>query len=262
MSEVRTYSSRQAASRALAKFVATTSETATSLRGRYTLALAGGNSPREAYKLMGDEFGEAIDWQRIHVFWGDERMVPYEHPDNNSKMARETMLNFVPLSVNNVHRVSTYLEPEAAAAQYQQELRHVFGTKTLPRFDTIILGMGADGHTASLFPGTSALEEQERWVVTNYVEALNSWRITMTLPVLNAAANIVFFVLGADKAEALAHIIQRTELGQLLPAGRVMPEKGKVTWIVDENAAQLLQTEMPKMIDRGESEESSVDETP
>lgn len=239
MAEVRICPNRLVAARTLATLVAQNAEAACALRDRFTLVLSGGNSPREAYKLIGDEFANDVDWIHTHVFWGDERCVPYEHPDNNAKMARETFLDYVPIPLNNIHRVQSFLPPEEAATQYERELHHYFDPRGgTPRFDLIILGMGADGHTASLFPGTKALNESERWVVANYVEKLDSWRITLTMPILNAAAHVVFYVLGEDKSEA----VSRVAGGDMsLPATQVNPPKGKLTWILDNGAASLIE---------------------
>lgn len=240
MADVRIYPNRLAASRAMAQLIAQIADSTIALRDRFTLVLSGGNTPREAYKMLGDEFGREIEWSQTHVFWGDERCVPFEHPDNNAKMARETLLNYVPISIDHMHRVQSFHDPETAAALYQMELQHFFmGRGGVPRFDLILLGIGGDGHTASLFPDTPALDETERWFVPNYIPKLDATRMTMTFPVLNAAANIVFLVLGEDKADALAHILANQD-DPPLPAARIAPPHGKVMWIVDDAAASKL----------------------
>ncbi|NUQ04323.1 MAG: 6-phosphogluconolactonase [Anaerolineae bacterium] len=236
---VRVFPNRLSAARGLAALVARNAEACISLRERFSLVLSGGKTPREAYKLLGDEMASEIDWTYTHVFWSDERCVPYEHLDNNAKMARETLLDYVPIPMDHIHRVQSFLEPAEAAEHYQKEVLRYFESRgSVPRFDLILLGIGADGHTASLFPGTQALQEVDRLIVPNYVSSLDSWRITMTLPLLNAADHVVFYVLGEDKAETLARILSSEEAD--LPAARINPPRGKLTWIVDEEAASLL----------------------
>ncbi|MBK8025868.1 MAG: 6-phosphogluconolactonase [Chloroflexi bacterium] len=237
---LRVFPNRLTAARGLASLVARTGESCISLRERFSLVLCGGSSPREAYKMLGDEFADDIDWNFTHVFWGDERCVPYEHPDNNAKMARETLLDYVPIPMSHIHRVQSFLQPGEAAEQYEHEVRRYFESRSSRySFDVVLLGLGADGHTASLFPDTHALNETSRAVVANYVPKLDSWRITMTLPLLNSAAHVFFYVLGADKAEALAEVFAQTE-SPTLPAAMVNPVHGQLTWIVDEEAASLL----------------------
>ncbi len=207
-------------------------------RGRFTVALSGGSTPHATYSLLAStEFAPRVDWARVQVFWGDERCVPPDHPESDYRMARETLLDHVPLPAGNVHRIRAELDPRRAAALYQEELEAVLGTGG--RFDLILLGMGADGHTASLFPGTLALEEKTRWVVENYVESLDSWRVTLTRPMLNAARQVTFLVSGAAKAETLA----RVRAGERLPAALVHPSPGRLTWMVDSAAAGQLERE-------------------
>ena len=208
---------------------------AVATRGQFTVALAGGSTPRAAYALLAsDERAARVDWLRVHVFWGDERCVPPDHPDSNYRMAREALLDHVPVPTDNVHRIQGELNPDQAASIYQDELQAVLGTGE--RFDLILLGMGVDGHTASLFPGTTALEERERAVVAVYVEKMQSWRVTLTLPTINAARHVLFLVSGDAKAEALAQI----NAGDRLPASLVQPSYGELTWLVDQNAASNL----------------------
>ena len=204
-------------------------------RGQFTVALAGGSTPRAAYALLArDEFAARVDWLRVHVFWGDERCVPPDHPDSNYRMARETLLDHVPIPTDNIHRIQGELNPDQAASIYQDELQAVLGTGE--RFDLILLGMGVDGHTASLFPGTTALEERERAVVAVYVEKMQRWRVTLTLPIINAARHVLFLVSGDAKAGVLAQI----NAGVRLPASLVQPSHGELTWLVDQNAASNL----------------------
>jgi 6-phosphogluconolactonase len=174
----------------------------------------------------------------VHLFWGDERHVPPNHPDSNFRMAEEALIRHVPIPPDNVHPVPTAL-PDAleAAARYEEELRYFFQVPDggLPRFDLILLGMGPDGHVASLFPGTEALEAPDRLVVANRVEKLQSWRITLTLPVLNHAASLLGMVAGREKSETLRRVILGPHTPPLLPAERLQPRD--LTWLADQEAA-------------------------
>jgi 6-phosphogluconolactonase len=229
MTERRVYPDKAAVALAAADYLLACYATAIAEHGRFALALAGGSTPRTLYELLVER---PIDWTRVHIFWGDERTVPPDHPDSNYHMARSTLLNHVPLPSGNVYRIRTELEPQAAAAAYERDLRRFFGDA--PRFDLILLGMGADGHTASLFPGTAALAETERWVVANHVPQLGTWRITFTLSVINAAAHVAFLVTGADKRERLQQVLAGPP-GQF-PAQLVQPADGEVIWFLDQAA--------------------------
>ena len=181
----------------------------------------------------------------IHFFWGDERHVPPEHPDSNFGAARAALLDHVPVPPENVHRVPAELpDADAAARIYEDELRRWLAPPPgqPPRFDLVLLGLGADGHTASLFPGSAALDETERWVVAPWIEKLAARRITLTLPVLNAAARVLFLVSGRDKAAALRAVLAGPRRPRELPAQAVAPHDGEVTWIVDREAASELKT--------------------
>ncbi len=201
-------------------------------RQRFAVALAGGSTPRPAYGLLAEEpLSGRIDWPRVEVFWGDERCVPPSHPDSNYRMTRRALLDRVPIPGGNVHRVRGELPPEEAAAHYRLELQMVMGGGG--RFDLILLGMGTDGHTASLFPETAVLNDEECSFVAVYVERMGSWRLTLTLPTINAARHVVFLVSGESKAEALARVWS----GERLPAALVQPAEGELMWLVDRDAA-------------------------
>ena len=208
-------------------------------RGRFTVALAGGSTPRTVYELLVSEYGDAadLDWSRVHAFFGDERTVPPDHEDSNYRMARETMLDHVP--IGSVHRMRGELPPEVAASAYEEELRG-FLEEEPPRFDLIMLGIGPDGHTASLFPETVALGITDRLVVANEVPKLETVRITLTTPVINAARAVTFLVAGEDKAEALREILEGDSDPRIYPAKFVQPD-GDLTWMVDSAAASLLE---------------------
>jgi 6-phosphogluconolactonase len=206
--------------------------------GRFAVALAGGSTPRALYALLADPaapYRDALPWAHTHVFFGDERAVPPDHPESNYGMARDALLARVPVPPGNVHRIRGEEEPEVAARGYEDELRSFFGPAT--RFDLVLLGMGADGHTASLFPGSPALEEPSRLVAAPLVPALGVRRITLTLRALDAAARAVFLVSGASKAPALARILSGEPGAAALPAARVRPGHGSVLWLVERGAA-------------------------
>jgi 6-phosphogluconolactonase len=204
-------------------------------RRRFLVALAGGSTPRPVYRTLADEpFASRVDWTRVHVFWGDERCVPPDHPDSNYRMARESLLDHVPIPDPNVYRIKGEVVPDWAASSYEMELERVFGPDG--RLDLILLGLGEDGHTASLFPDTTVLEEEEYAVDALYLGKLGAWRVTLTLPVINAARHVLFLVTGEEKADVLA----RVRAGEQLPAALVQPEAGEVTWLVDSDAASLL----------------------
>lgn len=208
--------------------------------GRFSVALSGGNTPRGLYELLARENSTSLPWDRIHIFFGDERHVPPDGPDSNYRMVRETLLAKVPIPESNVYRVRAELAAQAAADDYEKQVREFFRLQPgeWPRFDLILLGMGDDGHTASLFPGTPAVQETTRLVVANRVEKLNSERITLTLPVLNHAANVIFLVSGAGKAQIMKEVFA-PENSHRFPAGSVHPDRGRLLWIADHEAASL-----------------------
>lgn len=223
-------------------------------RGRFAVALSGGSTPRDLYQLLATiEFSWRVDWHRTHLFWGDERAVPPDHPDSNFRMANEALISRLPIPSGNVHRIRAELSPEDAALEYEQTLRGFFppspekreraGLRKLPCFDLILLGIGEDAHTASLFPHTTALRETDRWVAANYVEKLKADRITLTPPVLNAAANIIFLVAGTDKASALDAILRGERRPDEYPAQLVQPTNGRLVWLLDKAASAKLETE-------------------
>lgn len=206
-------------------------------RGRFAVALAGGSTPESTYKTLARDYADAVDWPRVHVFFGDERPVPPDHEDSNYRMAWEALLDHVP--VGSVHPMPGELPPEEAASSYERELRHFFGGE-FPVFDLVMLGIGGDGHTASLFPETSALEVTDRLVVANPVLKLGTTRLTLTVPVLNAARDVFFLAAGEGKAEALKEILEYDADPRAYPAKLVVGRKNEPTWMVDKAAASLL----------------------
>ena len=219
--------------------------------GTFSVALSGGSTPRPVYsRLASEAFAKRVDWANVHVFWGDERCVPPDDPQSNYRMARDALLDAVPLPRENIHRIRGEDKPESAAAAYERELRTFFGTgpdgKTpATGFDLIFLGMGDDGHTASLFPGSPAVRETVRWVSAQYVEAASMWRITLTPVIINAARNITFLVSGGDKAQRLRDVLEGPEQPEVLPAQAIKPVQGRLLWLVDEAAASAA-TPQPK----------------
>ena len=213
--------------------------------GPFTIALSGGTTPRRLHQRLSRESSAAsrVPWTNIHFFWGDERHVPPEHPQSNFGMARETLFASAPVPVQNIHRVPAE-EPDAAVAaeRYERELISFFKLKNgqLPRLDCVLLGIGSDGHTASLFPATNALSEKKRLVVANWVEKFQQHRITMTAPVLNHAAQVIFLISGRQKAQVLKEILEGDYRPDLLPAQLIRPVEGKLLWLVDQAAAGCL----------------------
>ena len=238
-----------AVQRAAAEEFAARIEAAAGARGVALLALSGGSTPRGLHALLADEaapFRARVPWTRLHVFWGDERPVPPDHPDSNYRMAHDTLLGRVPIPPAHVHRIAGEdPDPARAAERYAQELREVFAAhgrleEGWPRFDLVILGMGADGHTASLFPGTDAIHETIRLVVAPWVEKLHGHRITLTPPVLNRADRVLFLVTGGDKAESLAAVLEGPSRPDVYPSQIVHPVAGPPVWLVDRAAASRL----------------------
>jgi 6-phosphogluconolactonase len=235
---------------AAAELVVAHAREAISLRDRFDWVLAGGQTPRALYaRLASSTLRGRVDWQRVHFYWGDERCVPPEHPNSNYRMVKEALLDVIQAPPENVHRMLGEEEPAPAAARYEELLSTVRANPAqTPRFDLVLLGMGSDGHTASLFPGTAALRETTRWVVPSYVEKLAAWRLTLTTRVINAAAQVLFLVQGADKAVRLAEILgsgpHDCEEGveqETLPVQHVHPDDGDVRWLLDADAAALLE---------------------
>jgi 6-phosphogluconolactonase len=226
-----------------AAFIAGIAVESIAARGRFTIALAGGNTPRPVYaRLAAADHAGRIAWAKVHVFFSDERCVAPDDPASNCRMARKALLDHVPLPFANVHRMHGEADPAFAALAYEQELRVFLDPSSPPVFDLICLGMGADGHTASLFPGTAALHERERSVVAQYVTALESWRLTFTVTLINVARRIAFLVEGADKSETLRRVLEGPNQPDVLPAQLVRPVSGQVHWLVDAAAATRIQS--------------------
>jgi 6-phosphogluconolactonase len=242
--EIRTLTTPQELFDAAAEEVVRATNEAVTHRGRFTIALSGGSTPKSLYNLLATNARATLPWDRMFFFWSDERHVPPTDPDSNFRMADEAMLAKIPVAASNVFRVPAENPDAAAAAQaYEQTMQKFFELKPgeFPRFDLILLGLGPDGHTASLFPETAALQEKSRLVVANWVEKFKTSRITFTLPVLNAARSVAFLVGGVDKAPALHAVLEdETAPGSLYPAKLVHPSDGKLLWLLDRAAASQL----------------------
>jgi 6-phosphogluconolactonase len=207
---------------------------------RFSIALSGGSTPKVLYELMAsDPYRSKIDWPKVDVFFGDERTVPPDHPDSNYRMAREALLSRVPIPPENVHRMRGEIDPNEAAIEYGRMLKAKFGDTG--GIDLVLLGMGDDGHTASLFPGSNALNETHHRVVANHVEKLNTWRITMSAPFINRARHVMILVSGAGKADRLREVLEGPPDPMRLPIQLIRPAHGTLTWLVDVAAAGMNQ---------------------
>ena len=220
-------------------------ESAAASRGRARIAISGGSTPKAAFALMGDAgqpWRARMPWDKLELWWVDERCVPPDDADSNYRMTREALLDHVPLKQDQIHRMEGELEPEEAASRYESALRNGFRLEgaEVPRFDLVQLGMGPDGHTASLFPHSAALHELGRLAVANHVEAKESWRITLTWPVINHAVDVFFLVSGADKAQILKEVFVGPRDVERLPSQLIRPAGGILTLLLDRGAAALL----------------------
>ncbi|HYL92378.1 MAG TPA: 6-phosphogluconolactonase [Alphaproteobacteria bacterium] len=244
LTNVKVVTDISALARAAAQEFYRCADSAIAARNRFCVALSGGTTPRGVYAFLAEDqrtHTHRLSWDRIYIFFGDERHVPPDHPDSNYRMANEAFLSRVPLPSGNIFRMRGELEAGEAARQYEEQLRTFFNLQPdeWPQFDLIFLGLGDDGHTASLFPGSKALEEKSKLVVANWVEKFSDYRLTLTFPALNHAAEVAFLVSGENKAQILKDVL-RPAAGQSYPAQRVQPENGKLLWVADQAAARLL----------------------
>ncbi|MFN0158368.1 MAG: 6-phosphogluconolactonase [Bacteroidota bacterium] len=211
--------------------------------GRVALALSGGSTPRGVFELLGSRaFSAKVNWSHVHLFWADERCVPPDLPESNFRMVQETLLTKIDIPERNIHRMKGELPIEKAAVQYEKELKAHFPVEKgeWPRFDLIMLGLGEDGHTASLFPGTDGINESGLWVTSVFVERLQSHRLTLTFPVINSARSVMFLVSGSAKARILKEVVEGERM--MYPAQRVRPANGTLIWMCDYEATRLLTT--------------------
>jgi len=194
------------------------------------------------YQLLAGSYAHSIPWGQVFLFWGDERHVPPDHPDSNYRMVSEAMLSKVPVPMENVFRIHAEKDPSRAAADYEQTLKNFFQLRPgeVPRFDLILLGLGSDGHTASLFPDTAVLQEQSRLVVAHWIDKLQTYRITLTFPVLNNSTCVMFLVTGGDKADVLREVLETDASANHFPSKLIQPKNGRLLWLIDRAAASAL----------------------
>jgi len=215
-------------------------------KDRFTIALSGGSTPKALHKLLAaPPYKDQIDWSKMHIFWGDERAVPFEDDRNNAKMAYETLLNFVTIPTSQIHVMRTDISPDESAVEYEKILHQYFdatpGASSLPNsFDLVLLGMGDDGHTLSLFPGMPIVHEEQAWAKAFWLPAQDMYRITLTKTIVNKAAHIVFLTTGPGKAHALKEVLKGAYNPDLYPSQEIKPASGDLHWFVDEAAAAQL----------------------
>jgi 6-phosphogluconolactonase len=244
---IRFFPDAEAVSRAAADEFVRCAREAVAARGRFTVALSGGSTPKRLYQLLADPpFRDQVDWGKVEFFWGDERSVPPDHNDSNYHTAHEAMLRKLPVPTGQIHRMEAErTDRDAAARDYEAILSRVFAAKLggePPAIDLILLGMGPDGHTASLFPHTTALAETARWVVVNYVPKFATDRVTFTAPMLNRAREVLFLIAGTDKADPLHQVLEGPPNSDLYPSQLVKVTAGKLVFFVDRAAAAKLTT--------------------
>jgi 6-phosphogluconolactonase len=238
--ELHIYKDPAEVSKQLAAWITQQIETTLQSNDRFTWVVTGGNSPKQLYELLASlPFRDRIDWSKLHIFWGDERAVPYEDSRNNAKMTFDHLLNKVPVVRQQVHIMDTSLSPGESAKAYEAILHRYFGNEG-PTFDLVLNGMGDDGHTLSLFPHTPVIHEQKAWVTAFYLEAQQMHRITLTAPVVNRAQNVAFLTFGENKAKALYEVMKGARNIDLYPSQIIQPSNGHLHWFVDEAAAGLV----------------------
>lgn len=237
MAIIQTYPTSDELARAAAEHFAELAREAIADHGHFSVALAGGSTPRATYEILATvEFAQKINWERVYVFWSDERLVPPEHEDSNYRMAFDALLNLAPIPADNIHRILGETKPQDAARTYQEGIREFFNPRS-PSFDLILLGMGDDGHTASIFPGTMAVYEDSLHVMAHFVEKLEAWRVTFTPRLINTADNVTILVSGERKARRLRQVLVGPYQPEVLPAQVVRPSGGRLRWLIDEAAA-------------------------
>jgi 6-phosphogluconolactonase len=234
--ELHVYKDGEALSNAAAKFVADHIKATLKNSARYTIALSGGSTPKRLHQLLAQEpYKGQIDWSKLHVFWGDERAVPFEDSRNNAKMAYETLLDLVPVPADQIHVMRTDIDPAQSAAEYETILHRYFDNAATS-FDLVLLGMGDDGHTLSLFPGEPVIHEEKLWATAFWLQAQDMYRITLTKTIVNRSACVVFLTTGAAKAHALQEVLKGASNPDLYPSQVIKPV-GELHWFVDEAAA-------------------------
>ena len=250
---VAVYDDSEALSRAVAKLFALEARRAVEARGRFLVLLSGGETPRRSYELLAQEpLRSSIPWQALQLFWGDERWVPRDDPLSNLGMARRAFLDQVPLCEEQIHPITYESTPRESALRYERTLRSFFGTSP-PRFDLVLLGLGDNGHTASLFPGSAALDEWYRWVCEVYLAEQDLYRVTTTALLINQAALVAFVVAGKGKAAILRRVLEGPHDPKEIPAQLIEPAQGRLLWLADRDASRLLQDKLLRF-DHGKGE--------
>ncbi|MBI5075928.1 MAG: 6-phosphogluconolactonase [Nitrospirae bacterium] len=218
-----------------AKLFRDASEQAIAEQGRFSVALSGGSTPRQLFRHLGTSYRKKIAWDRVHLFWSDERCLPRDHEQSNFRLAYDELISRIWIPGANVHRIKGELRPLEASQYYEVDMKKHF-VEDLPAFDLILLGLGADGHTASLFPGSEILREKQRLALPVFSDTALHWRVTLTLPVLNSAKRVIFLVSGRSKAGIVGSLLSRKE-NREYPAAMVRPSDGNITWLLDRDAA-------------------------
>jgi 6-phosphogluconolactonase len=237
---IRIYNDLESISKAAAETILLLSRQANINCGRFSIALSGGQTPQRLYEILGSPpIRDRIRWNTMHVFWSDERCVPDDDPRNNANMARQSLLNHVPIPPENIHPIRCDVSPQQAAMEYESELREFFSVQN-PNFHLVLLGLGKNGHIASLFPSTSVLNEKERWVSEVFIKSLNMHRVTFTAPFINQAGQVIFLVSGADKARVLERVLEGPYEPHKLPAQLIRPHDFQPLWLVDKAASMKL----------------------
>ncbi|MEA3327739.1 MAG: 6-phosphogluconolactonase [Chloroflexota bacterium] len=240
MTQIQIFRDSQALANAAAELFIKLAEQSVRDQGRFSVALSGGNTPSTLYQVLANpENQERLNWAGIHLFWGDERHVPPDHKESNYRKIRETLLDRIAIPEENVHRVKAEMEERLAALSYEQVLRDFF-VGQWPRFDLILLGLGEDGHTASLFPHSAGLKEEERWFIPNYAPKREKMRLTLTKNAINAAKNIAVLVSGASKAGILAEVLRESDNLVDTPIQLILPRDGEMIWLLDNQSASQL----------------------
>ena len=243
--EIRIFKDLESLSRDAATLFAEQAAQSITERGRFLVALNGGSTPNRLFQLLATEYKDKVDWNQVHVFWGDERCVPPDDPESSYGQARDLFLSHVPIPDSNIHRVNGDLEPAAASKDYSLTLsRFASPPLEFPRFDLVFLGMGEDGHTASLFPGSPVDVTEPTLPVTAHYQDRPANRVTLTQLVFNQAHVVAFMATGEKKAETLAEVLSDRYNPKLYPAQRIEPKEGKLLWLIDENAAAKLPREL------------------
>lgn len=221
-----------------ADFIADLAARALAERGRFIIALSGGGTPKPIYaRLASPDYRDRMAWEKVHIFFGDERCVPPDDARSNYRMVREAWLDHSPIPAANIHRIRAEDDPALEALRYEQDIAGLYRSARLPAFDLVLLGMGENGHTASLFPGTAVLRETVRWVVAQYVEVMTAWRVTFTVPLINAARHVAFLAEGAGKAQMLRNVLEGPYQPDVWPSQLIQPVSGELHWLVDAAAA-------------------------